>query len=305
VADLFRPERRPLAYSIFGSALSISSILFFPVIGWIGQSHGWRSMFVAAGVPGILLALFFLVTVKEPRRGASDARRSESPVRESLGTSLAFLARSRTYLCVVAGATFMGLNIFAASVWTPTFLTRVHSLSLIEVATVTGPVRGAFGLAGVLLGGLAIDRLGRRASHWRLTLPATACLLTAPVELAFLLAGSPSIWLPAYALSAFLVLVHQGPIFAAVVGIARIRMRAVATSVLLLFSALVGQALGPFVVGFLNDRLAAQFGDFAIRYSMLVIVLTALLAGLAFLLAARFIDEDLERARRSEADNAR
>lgn len=296
ISDLFRAERRPLAFSIFGTAVSISSILFIPIMGWVGHVYGWRAMFVVAGLPGILLAAIFFLTVKEPTRGASEARRMERVARESFRASLAFLARQRAYICIVVGATLMGLNVFAAGVWTPTFLVRVHGLTLIEVAGVTGPIRGIFGVAGVLMGGLLIDRLSRRAAHWRMTIPAVACLLAAPAELIFLIADNHAVWLSAYAASAFLLLVHQGPIFAAIVSVARLRMRAVATSILLFSAALIGQALGPLIVGYLNDLLSPQLGEVAVRYSMLVIVITAIAAGIMFLLAGRYIEEDTKRA---------
>ncbi len=296
ISDLFRAERRPLAFSIFGTAVSISSILFFPIMGWVGYAYGWRAMFVVAGIPGLILALVFALTVKEPERGASEAKRIEKAAREGFRTSIAFLAKSRAYIFIVLGATMMGLNVFAASVWTPTFLTRVHGLTLIEVAGTTGPIRGIFGVAGVLLGGLLIDRMGRRAAHWRMTIPAVACLLAAPAELVFLLSDNHAIWLSAYAASAFLLLIHQGPIFAAVMSVARLRMRAVATSILLFCAALIGQALGPLVVGYLNDLLHPSLGDIAVRYSMLVIVATAIAGGIMFLLAGRYIEADAKRA---------
>ncbi len=146
-ADLFRPERRPLAYSIFATATSISSILFFPIAGWVGQNYGWRQMFVVAGIPGIFLAGLFLLTVREPRRGASDRRMNAPATRESEGEKalpfwqgVRFLLGLRAYLALLVGATLMGLNIFASSVWTPTFLTRVHHLSLAEIAATIGPI---------------------------------------------------------------------------------------------------------------------------------------------------------------------
>ncbi|MCW2337249.1 MFS family permease [Sphingobium sp. B2D3A] len=296
ISDLFRAERRPLAFSIFGTAVSISSILFFPIVGWVGHEYGWRAMFVVAGMPGVFLALLFFLTVKEPERGASEAKRIERAARESFKASMAFLAKQRAYVFLVIGATLMGLNVFAASVWTPTFLTRVHGLTLVEVAATIGPIRGVFGVAGVVLGGLLIDRLSRKASHWRMTLPAISCLLAAPAELIFLLAEDTAVWLAAYAASAFLLLIHQGPVFAAVMSVAKLRMRAVATSILLFSAALIGQALGPLVVGYLNDVLHPTLGDVAVRYSMLVIVVTALLAGVMFLLAGRSLEADAKRA---------
>lgn len=295
IGDLFRDKRRPLAMSIFGTAVSISSILFFPLMGWIGQHHGWRSMFVAAGVPGVLVALLFLLFVREPARGQAE-RTVVRNTRESVGTTIRFLAGSRTYLALTATATFMGLNVFAAGIWIPTFLQRVHGMSIAETAALIGPLRGVFGFAGILLGGFAIDRLIRARPHWRATVPAIACFLVVPVELAFLLSNSRAVWVAAFAASAFLVLIHQGPLFAMVMSVTRLRMRAMAVSILVLCSALLGQASGPAIIGALNDGLAPSLGPNAIRFSLLVIVTSAFAAGLCLLAAGRFLDADIARA---------
>ncbi|WEK46287.1 MAG: MFS transporter [Candidatus Andeanibacterium colombiense] len=298
-ADLFRAERRPLVYSIFAMAASISSIVFFPIAGWVGQHYGWRQMFMVIGTPGIFLALIFLLTVREPRRGASEGSLRTMPAgagRDSshppFWRSVGVLLRSRAYLALLAGGTLMGLNLFASAVWTPTFLSRVHGLSLSEIAATIGPIRGFCGIIGVLLGGLVIDRLGRRAAHWRMTIPAIACALVGPAEAVFALSDAHWLWLGAFAVSGFLLLIHQGPVFAGVMAVADVRMRAVATSVLLFCSAMFGQAVGPLAVGMMNDLLEPSLGDQAIRYSMLMISGTAIFAGLVFWLAGRFIASD-------------
>jgi MFS family permease len=305
-ADLFRPARRPMAYSIFATATSISSILFFPVAGWIGQHHGWRQMFIVAGIPGICLAGLFLLTVREPRRGASDRSIAVPGIGSGEGEKgmpfwqcVRFLLGLRAYLALLAGATLMGLNIFASSVWTPTFLTRVHHLSLAEIAGTIGPIRGLCGLAGVLIGGMLIDRLGRRAPHWRMSIAAIACLCLGPAEVLFALSDARPVWLGAFSASAFLLLIHQGPVFAGIMAIAPVRSRAVATSILLFCSAMFGQAVGPLLVGVMNDVLEPDFGAQGIRYSMLIIATTAVLAGLSFLLAGRFIAGESEKWRLS------
>jgi hypothetical protein len=81
-------------------------------------------------------------------------------------------------------------------------------------------------------------------------------------------------------------------VFAAVMAVAEVRMRAVATSILLFCSAMFGQAMGPLAVGMMNDALAPSLGDQAIRYSLLMIAATAVLAGLCFWLAGHFIAAD-------------
>ncbi len=144
--------------------------------------------------------------------------------------------------------------------------------------------------------GVMIDRLIRVRPHWRATVPAIACFLVVPVELAFLLSNSRAVWVAAFAASAFLVLVHQGPLFAMVMSVTRLRMRAMAVSILVLCSALLGQASGPAIIGALNDGLAPSLGPNAIRFSLLVIVASAFAAGLCLLAAGRFLDADIARA---------
>jgi MFS family permease len=99
-----------------------------------------------------------------------------------------------------------------------------------------------------------------------------------------------------FALTSFLTLLHQGPIYAAALNVAKARMRAVATSLLILCASLLGQVAGPLLVGRLNDVLNATYGDHAIRYSLLIVAVTAIGAGLAFAASARFFERDMRRA---------
>jgi MFS family permease len=302
ISDLFRGARRPLALAIFGTANSIAFLVFFPIAGWLTEHHGWRSMFVAAGIPGIVLAGIFFLTVKEPVRGSSEDRKVERRFNpESLAATLRFLAGSRAYLFILAGSMCMGSNVFAASAWTPSFLVRVHGLSLTEVASSIGPIRGVLGGAGILAGGIVIDRLGRRGERWRMRLAAITCLLLGPAEVLFLLGATRASWMTGLALTSFFTLIHMAPIFASAMNVARVRMRAVATSVMALFASLLGQAVGPLLVGFVNDRLAPTHGAHAIRYSLLITAATAILAGLCFWASARSVEHDIRRAAEGNA----
>jgi MFS family permease len=295
IADLFRPARRPLALSLFGTAFAISSIIYFPIAGWITEAYGWRAAFVAAGVPGALLAILFFVTVKEPGRGASEAQKVDTANVAFLAT-LRFMGGARTYLLLLAGVTFMGADVYAAGAWNSTLLVRVHGLKIHEIAAIIGPVRGVLVAVGVMLGGILTDRLGRNNPRWRLYVPGLACLGVVPADLAFLLGDSRIVWMTGFAASSLLMLLHQGPIYAAVMNVARVRMRATATAMLLLCSSLLAQFIGPLLVGWLNDRLAPWYGPFAIRYSMLVLTVCVAAAALCFLFAARTLEADTRRA---------
>jgi hypothetical protein len=56
--------------------------------------------------------------------------------------------------------------------------------------------------------------------------------------------------------------------------------------VILFGASFLGNVVGPSAVGLLNDRLADEYGPFAVRYSMLIIAVTPVLSGLCFLRAA-------------------
>jgi MFS family permease len=86
ISDYFPKERRATALSIYSSGLYIGGALSLPIGGFVVSRWkaafpnpetaplglaGWQAAFLAVGVPGLLLALWVL-TLREPQRGASD-----------------------------------------------------------------------------------------------------------------------------------------------------------------------------------------------------------------------------------------
>jgi hypothetical protein len=253
-------------------------------------------MFTIAGVPGLAFALIFAFTVREPTRAAPQG--GPPAAAPSFWATARFLSRSRAFIFCLAGVVLMGANIFAASQWSFTFLARVHGMGMADTAATIGPIRGLLGGAGVLAGGWAVGALIKRNPRWRTRLPAITCFLLAPAELLFLLFDQNSVWLTGLALASFFTYVHQPIIFALVLELAQPRMRAVATAILLVFASLLSQAVGPVAVGALTDALAPAYGDQAIRYSLLLLAVTAVGGGALFLRAGRYVEQDIARAGR-------
>ncbi|MBV9882581.1 MAG: MFS transporter [Sphingomonadaceae bacterium] len=86
ISDYFPRERRATALSIYSAGLYIGGGLSLPVGGLVSSRWeaawphaadaplglaGWQAAFLAVGIPGLLLALWVL-TLREPRRGALD-----------------------------------------------------------------------------------------------------------------------------------------------------------------------------------------------------------------------------------------
>lgn len=286
IADLFPPSRRPLALAIFGTANSIAFIALFPIAGWVAQTYGWRQMFIVMGAPGLLLAPLLLLTVREPARIIAAPPRLNGSARAVLKGVFALFG-NRCYRWLFVGVTLMGANIWAAGAWTPTFFNRVHGMNLSEVANTIGPVRGIVSAAGILAGGLLIDRIPAHRQSWRLLLPALACLLAGPAEAILLLGDSKPVWFFGLAAASFLTLIHQGPVYAATVNIVAPDQRALAVATLLFGASFLGNVIGPTAVGMLNDALTPTYGDAAVRYSMLLIAITPVVAALCLGRAAR------------------
>lgn len=286
VADMLDRSRRPLALGIQNCAPSLSMLLFFPVLGWVAQAHGWRTAFVVAGAPGLLLAALFIVTVKEPSQRPLES--APSPPRASFRQSLSALASSKAYVLLVICSVLKSFSLFGLQTWLPSFFTRVHHLSTTEVGGYMGVINGPAGIVGAVLGGLLTSSLIRRDVRWLAWSPAIIILLVVPSDLLLLYGGGAG-WKIGLALDSFLQAAMAAPLFALAMSAADSRNRATATAVLLLFMYLFGQTTGPLFVGALSDHLRPQLGDAAIRYALTATILGPLLGGLVLLRAGRHV----------------
>ena len=296
VSDLISPQRRSLGLGLLSSGNAMGAIFLFPLAGWIAATSGWRAAFFAAGGAGFLLAVVFRLTVREPIRA-----RQSPEARTSLKTAMGQMLQVRSFRLSMLAGCAMGISLYATQIWSPTFLERIHSLSVTEIAASIGPIRGASSLLGALLGGWLSSRLERRDIRWLLWLPGLAVLAVVPADLLFIWADSLTIALIGYALAGLLTTMHLVPLYAALLRVAPPATRATAMALFLLVVNLVGQIAGPLVVGMLNDSLATSLGAGAIRIGMVAAALAAGIAGLVMLIAAGSLPTDATRFREGEA----
>src|SRR5262249_19566786 len=112
------------------------------------QASGWRAAFMALGVPGALIGLLVLLTVREPERGRLDAVHVVQ--RASIDESLAFLWRQRAAFHVIMGSGVCSLWGWGLIFWTQTFLIRTYGLDVGEAGAVTGHIHLIAGTAACL-----------------------------------------------------------------------------------------------------------------------------------------------------------
>jgi hypothetical protein len=80
--------------------------------------------------------------------------------------------------------------------------------------------------------------------------------------------------------------------------LATLRMRSVATSVLLFIQTLIGNGLGPSVTGLISDRLRPALEVDSLRYALVVIGVVNVWAAVHYMLGARSLKQDLETTER-------
>jgi predicted MFS family arabinose efflux permease len=260
IADLYPPERRARAISIYTFGVPAGAFLGAALTGWLAHFWGWRAPFLVLGPAGFLLAAAVVLFIPAVPRGRFDP----APVNltpPAIGHVLRLLAGNPVFRQLAAGASLVVLVGYGVAGFLPPFLIRVHELGIEQVGVIAGLVNGAAAAAGTLLSGFAADRLGRRDIRFYAWMPAVMALGAAPCMVAGLLVDS--LWLAAVLLMAGTgaMYTYIAPTFAQVHAMVDARMRATATSLMFLIINLVGLGLGPPLIGFVSDRVAAgSFG---------------------------------------------
>jgi MFS family permease len=312
LADYLAPSARARGMSVISIGAVSGMGLGMIVGGAMEESFGWRMAFLAAGLPGIILAIVFRLTIREPVRGANEGRSHvESP---PFLPSLRFLLSSWTYRFILLANAFSLFAAMGRNLWEPSFLIRSYGLGELSAGTwyfLTSPVPS---MMGIFLGGYLADRLGRRDARWYMGVPALGQLVSVPILVAFLLWPADHVLpLPSFLAIAGLEAIpvaflfsfvgsilgsfFTAPFMATIQSISPLRMRAFAAAISTLISTLVGLTIGPLAVGALSDAFTARYAEEALRYSLLVPTIAPVLSALVCGIGARSVGRDLDRVR--------
>ncbi|MEM9739239.1 MAG: MFS transporter [Pseudomonadota bacterium] len=266
ISDYFPPEKRASALGIFALGIPIGSMLAALGGAYIATRGGldWRDAFIWMGLPGILGAVIFKMTVKEPPRGFSDpggaaaaaARQMPSPFKVF---SVVFAKPSFWHVSFGgAMASFAGYGIgqFIAPFWM-----RAHGLDLMTAAIIYGGVLGVAAGIGTFGSGVVADRVRNRHPNSDSWLPALGLSLCVPLMIfgyntVGFSSGATAIWLaiPVLVIAAILRYSYLAPMFAVTQKLVEPRMRATAAALLLFVVNLIGYGLGPPAVGWISDQ---------------------------------------------------
>jgi len=305
LSDFFPASRRAMALSVFSLGAPIGAWLGSQVAGLIAYRLGWRAMFLALGIPGILVGLLVLSSIREPRRGCLDECEDGGASASFLET-MRFMVRQRSTVHSILAQSVTALWGWGLMWWTPAFLMRSYSLNVAQAGGILGPTH--------LIGG----SLAMVGSTWLLSRPwlsderrvmrllglniALATVVTAVIYSTHSLALTRALfWL--YVPSIY---VYLGPGFGILNNLAQPRMRAMYCAVLLFVANICNLVIAPQMVGFLSDWFAPHHVPDAesLRLAMLCLVPTGFWAALHYWLSARDLLQDERLAATAAAEAA-
>jgi predicted MFS family arabinose efflux permease len=295
IADLYPPNERSAAMGVFTLGIALGIMIAFLGGGWMAQNIGWREALLIVGIPGLLLAVVFRLTVKEPARGMSEGH-VDSGEHHRVMSVARFLARRKSFLHMALGSGIASFNAYAVLNFFPSYLERSHGMDLQVIGIALGLIIGISTGTGFVGGGVVADRVGAKNKRYSLWVVAAAMLLGWLFVFPLYLSSNAWFVLALFFVPSVLNNAYVAVIFAQNQGLIRPRMRSVASSLLLFIINVVGIGLGPQFAGLLSDWLAASYGEESLRYSLLIIgAICGPWTAWHFFVAGRHIEKDLAR----------
>ena len=173
-------------------------------------------------------------------------------------------------------------------------------MHIVSLGIWLGLILGIAGGVGFFGGGYLADYFGRIRQRNSLRFIALTQLIAAAALVSVYLSPTAYVALLLFILPAAISNFYLAPVLAQTQSLVPLRMRGVASAIMLLIINVIGLAMGPPIVGALSDMLAPQFGDDSLRYSLMIAVAVIVpWAALHYFLASRSVEGDLERSRES------
>ena len=276
-----------LATIIGGTLISLMPALSLPVVG---QVEPWQAVFIAVGLPGVLVALL-VFTLREPPRSGMKAG-----AHPSFREVLAYMGeRKAAYALTMAGYAVTGMVWNGSVAWLPEFFKRTYGWSAGEVGLRYGLVTIAAGTLGAVCGGLlAGHRRAGGQTDANLRIGLVSLSISVPGGLFGVLAGDATLAMAGILGFPFGCALPVRAAAGAIQEITPNQMRGQVSAMYLFGLSFVGLGIGPTVVAYFTDSV---FGaDSALGYSLAaMITLAAPIAALLLILALRPYREAVAR----------
>jgi len=304
IADMYAPNERAAPLAIFALGINLGLFVAFLGGGYVNQHYGWRVAFQLVAIPGLVLAVIAMFTMRDPPRGMSDAVNDEAP-QASTPPNIMHVAlhmwNTRAIRHMTIATTMIVTIGYGTIAWLPSFLIRVHGMTQFDVGLKLALIIGIGGGVGTAAGGALADYLGKRDVRWNFWLIMLTTLLTAPFSVLAYTSGSGLLailfLIPPVSVGAL----YFGPTLAMLHTLVRPDMRSSASAITLFVNNIIGLGLGPLCIGILSDFLKPYFGIMSLPYAMSFIALLGLWALFHLWRGAKYLPQGIEQTKASAA----
>jgi len=310
IGDLFPPHKRARAISIFMLGLPIGIFASNLSSGIIAKTYGWRITFFIACIPGLILAVLAL-KIREPHRGGAEDHNIVGLQQE--GSPYWRVLRIPTIWWIILSGALHNFNAYAVNAFLPAFLGRYHGMDLRQANTIAAVVLGAVGVAGLLGGGWAADKLRKTRANGRMLLASASLFVSTP--LVYLALDRPKGDLVGFMLLMgfgwMLIYVYYATVYAAIQDVVEPGLRATAMALYFFAMYVLGGSFGTSILGMLSDHYARQAMTAAgatamteaaraegLHSAFYVVPLVSLILAAVLYAGSRTIAKDMERLQR-------
>jgi MFS family permease len=311
IGDLFPPQKRARAISIFMLGLPIGILLSNLSSGYIAQKYNsWRLPFFIAFLPGLLLALL-ATRIREPKRGASEAYAIVG--HEGQGSPYWRVLRIPTMWWIILSGALHNFNAYAVNGFLPAYLGRYHGLSLQRANVVSAVVLGGVGVIGLLVGGWAADWISHRRANGRILLSAISLAVSTPCV--YLALGQPKgsllVFMVLMGFGWMLIYVYYVTVYPAIQDVVEPGLRGTAMALYFVAMYVLGGSFGTLILGMLSDHyaksamaaagaaaMAEPFRAAGLHSAFYVVPVVSLMLAAVLFAASRTIGGDMQKLQR-------
>ena len=253
IADYYAPKDRSQALGVYSMGVTLGGMFANLIGGWVTDAFDWRTAFIVVGLPGVLIALIFKLTVQEPPRGYTDPKGTQSKEPVPLREAIRELTTKPAFWWMTAGATIAAFCGYGISSFQSIFLVRTHGITTGEAAIwINTPVALSAAIGTFATGWLA-TRLYKTHPGAIAWVPALGLALSIPFYVFAFTTQSLLLAALGLIIGGFVKYGYIAAQYTIGQGVVSMRVRAMAIAVLLFIANLIGYGFGPLFIGYTSD----------------------------------------------------
>ncbi|GAB1259406.1 spinster family MFS transporter [Aurantivibrio plasticivorans] len=253
IADYYAPRDRSQALGFYAMGVTLGTMFANLIGGWVTDLFDWRTAFLVVGLPGLLIAVIFKMTVTEPPRGYTDPPETETKESAPLSEAIRELMTKPAFWLMSSGATIAAFCGYGISSFQSLFLVRAHEITTGQAAIWINTPVALSSAVGTFATGWIATKLYQKHPGAIAWVPAAGLALSIPFYVFAFTTESLFFAAVGLVIGGFVKYGYLAAQYTIGQGVVTMRVRAMATAVLLFVVNLIGYGFGPLFIGTISD----------------------------------------------------